>query len=388
MLPKVNENVTFIENYTKWDRLGKMKIINKDGFCYTHSPFDDSFRIDDFAFLTTLPRFYTITKSGKCIVDPSKRGMFNTTMKYIFGEDYEKDGIYILCKKLDTQKVLVISSEKLINKTLDYFSDDENVTVLNKQFNISGFDRYQINFDSNLVIQPLLVTSDRKLIGSTHFIVGGGIEKFNDIKLFAEIVFNEFQPKFISSFLIGYYPIRKVFKDYLLLLELINKAIFYKQDHLSREIDAILQMYSQFNISQEHLYTIGHSITGTYFKIASYYSNTTGVAFESAETDSNLIFEGKYYNHKQYNSYIQFTNVFSSKFYSVGNDKSCTDNGVLPSKFTFPNVYETACQVAISCSETFKYVPLCMQVLDHDEENSEIKFKDSFNAFLEHYHFN
>ena len=114
----------------------------------------------------------------------------------------------------------------------------------------------------------------------------------------------------------------------------------------------------------------------------------TGVAFESAETDSNLIFKMDFLNQKPFNSFIQFTNVFSSKFYAAGNDRSCTDNGVLPSKFSFPNVYETACQVAISCSETFKYVPLCKQVLAHDAESSEVKFKDSFNAFLEHYHFN
>ena len=29
-----------------------------------------------------------------------------------------------------------------------------------------------------------LVTSDKKLIGSTHFVVCGGYEKFNDLKLY------------------------------------------------------------------------------------------------------------------------------------------------------------------------------------------------------------
>ena len=128
-------------------------------------------------------------------------------------------------------------------------------------------------------------------------------------------------------------------------------------------------MYSQFNFPQE------------FFKVTSYYSNT-------ATTDSNIVFSWNLLNRKPYDSYIQFTNVFSSKFYATGKNKSCTANGVLPSKFTFPNVYETACQVAISCSETFKYVPLCKQVLAHDAESSEIKFKDSFNAYLEHYHLN
>ena len=62
-----------------------------------------------------------------------------------------------------------------------------HITVLNKLFNIYGIERYQINIDSNLNIQPLLVTSDEELIGSTHFVDGRSYEKFNDLKLFVEI---------------------------------------------------------------------------------------------------------------------------------------------------------------------------------------------------------
>ena len=88
--------------------------------------------------LTTLPRLYGITKDGKCFIKPSKRGLFNTTMKYIFGKDYEKEGIIILCKKIIHFPVLVITSERIKNKTLSYFSDDRNIKFLGNQFEVEN----------------------------------------------------------------------------------------------------------------------------------------------------------------------------------------------------------------------------------------------------------
>ena len=80
--------------------------------------------------LTTLPRMYSINSEGKCYIKPCIRGLFNTTMKYIFGKDYENDKIEIMCKKLYKSIVLVITSEKILNKTLEYFSNKINITFL------------------------------------------------------------------------------------------------------------------------------------------------------------------------------------------------------------------------------------------------------------------
>lgn len=68
--------------------------------------------------LTTLPRLYSTTNDGKCFLKPSMRGLFNSTMKYIFGKNYENDGILIMCKKQAHNLYLVLSSEKILNQTL------------------------------------------------------------------------------------------------------------------------------------------------------------------------------------------------------------------------------------------------------------------------------
>ena len=94
--------------------------------------------------MITFSRLYGITNNGKCYIKPSKRGLFNSTMKYIFGKEYEKEGIRIMCKKTQHNLYLVISSDKILNQTLQVFSD-KNYTFLNKQFNIDN-ENYFKNF--------------------------------------------------------------------------------------------------------------------------------------------------------------------------------------------------------------------------------------------------
>ena len=94
--------------------------------------------------MTTLPRLYSVTKSGKCYIKPSMRGLFNTTMKYIFGKDFEDQGIEIFCTKLSHDVTLVIRSEKNLNKIIKSYSDiDNNITILQKQFNIINKDYFK-----------------------------------------------------------------------------------------------------------------------------------------------------------------------------------------------------------------------------------------------------
>lgn len=91
------------------------KIVSPEAFCFTQAENDGSLKTEDFAMLATLSRLYGIREDGKCYLKPSKRCLFNSTMKYIFGENYENDGILIMCKKLVNFPVLVITSIATFN---------------------------------------------------------------------------------------------------------------------------------------------------------------------------------------------------------------------------------------------------------------------------------
>lgn len=198
--------------------------------------------------MTTLPRLYGITKNGKCFIKPSMRGLFNTTMKYIFGKDYEEQGIEIFCTALSHDVTLVIRSDKILNKTIksytDIYKNSKEIKILEKQFNIKnrdffrehsigelneegknlyqkyencisanenecenewdiftqyywpnmysneyvdipGFEKYQITIDSDMVFQPSFITPDNELMSGTNYIVSGSFEDKWGIGLFA-----------------------------------------------------------------------------------------------------------------------------------------------------------------------------------------------------------
>ena len=75
----------------------------------------------------------------------------------------------------------------------------------------------------------------------------------------------------------------------------------------------------------------------------------------------------------------QITNVYSTGNFLIEKDDNCNENGVLPERYYLPNVYDTACLTAITCSKTMKYVPFCKQILSVNE------FNKSFEAYLSHY---
>lgn len=84
--PTINKSIYFEDN-RKWYKKGNNKTFMPESFCSVHAQNDGSLKTENFAMLTTLPRLYDVTKSGKCFIKHSKRGSFNTTMKYIFGKD-------------------------------------------------------------------------------------------------------------------------------------------------------------------------------------------------------------------------------------------------------------------------------------------------------------
>ena len=83
--------------------------------------------------------------------------------------------------------------------------------------------------------------------------------------------------------------------------------------------------------------------------------------------------------------FSQMTNIYSRKRINTGFDRNCDVNGLLPKRYLFPNVYETACLTAMTCSETMKYVPLCKQVLTLGGQDPEVEFNKSFDAYLDYY---
>ena len=376
------KSAKYFQNDEIWYKFNQNQTISPEGFCFNQAQKDGTFHTEDFAMLTTLPRLYGVNDDGKCFIKPPKRGLFNTTMKYIFGKDYEKEGIIIMCKKITHFPVLVITSDKIKNKTLSYFSDDRDIKFLENQFEIEnknyfenlkieelpiegknlfesyqycvkikgsekcenewdlftqfywpymyeddfvdipGFERYQINIESNMKIQPPFVTGDEKLWAGTHYIVGGGYEDRKDVGFLIETIGRQYIPKLF---------------------------------------DNVLPFYS-------------------------FYSDIQGITFEAADGENNINFISK--SKLKTSSYNQIINIYSKDSIFTGFDKNFYINGMLPKRYMFPNVYDTACMTAITCSETKKYVPFCKQVLSQNANTSEEEFSTSFNAYLKNYGYN
>ena len=85
--------------------------------------------------------------------------------------------------------------------------------------------------------------------------------------------------------------------------------------------------------------------------------------------------------------FSQITNVYSKGNFFTGFDKNCDVNGILPNRYIFPSVYDSACLTAITCSETMKYVSFCKQVLTQNGKNPELEFNKSLEAFREYYRY-
>lgn len=353
VFPIIN-NTLYIENQEKWYKLNNNRTIKPDSFCYLTAKNEDSLNIVDISMLTTLPRLYGTTKNGKCYIKPNLRGLFNTTMKYIFGKDYEKDGIYIICKKLTHYPYLIISSKKILNQTLSSFNK-ENITILeNNQFDFTnsnyfanfsinslsekeknfyniyqrcvldngaskcenewdlftqaywsnnfsedyiempGFERYQINLNPNDIIQPSFIDNeDGKLWSGTHYFVGGSYEDEWGIGLFIETIGRTYFPSILNNFLPFYSLMRGLFEELFLRIEWYNRNLFYFDVSSIKEMEFVLNIYKQLNFTNEAIFNAGHTISGVIFKGISILTDVQGVAFESAKGGNNVNFFNK-----------------------------------------------------------------------------------------------
>lgn len=121
------------------------------------------------------------------------------------------------------------------------------------------------------------------------------------------------------------------------------------------------------------------------FKVISFLTDVQGIVFEASNGETNTNFIDKSQLTKKSESESQITNVFSDGTIITGNDEKCNVNGILPKRYKLPNVYDTACLTAITCSTTMKYVPFCQQVLKQSNKDPMKEFNISFDAYLKHY---
>jgi hypothetical protein len=134
-------NIKFIENNETWTDYNITHSYIPD-FCKATARADSIYSVEDFAFMTTLPRLYKVD-GNKCSINPKLRGVFNTTMKYIFGKDYKDQGIKIYCYTGTRYPYLTITSDRLfeeVNSTITNHSDFEIYYEYNTSSPIPYFD--------------------------------------------------------------------------------------------------------------------------------------------------------------------------------------------------------------------------------------------------------
>ena len=119
-----------------------------DGMCNISSQIDVGFRTDDMAMLATLPRMYRINVSDRgrgCYIIPNQIGVFNSTMKYIFGEDYMEQDIQIYCDPYHHIPFLVLTSQKIYEETLKRYNSSEINIVKENIATVKSSEYFDIN---------------------------------------------------------------------------------------------------------------------------------------------------------------------------------------------------------------------------------------------------
>lgn len=156
-------------------------------------------------------------------------------------------------------------------------------------------------------------------------------------------------------------------------------------DFTTKEMKSLSELYNQVNFSHQSLFAIGHSISGTALKVISLLTDVQGIVFEASDSETNMNFLDKSHLTKLSESESLITNIYSDGTIFTGFDEKCNINGILPKRYLLPNVYDTSCLTAISCSNTMKYVPFCQQVLAQNKQDPMKEYNISFDAYLKHY---
>ena len=432
--------VHFQKDESKWNKTKENIATEPPTFCSVTPEYAPSMKTDNVAMLTTLPRLYGV-HDGKCFIKPKLRGVFNSTMKYIFGEDFESQGIKIMCYTKTNDPYLIISSTEFDKYVIDKYdpkdikeNNPEQFDVRSEEYfdqsnlckdgkaaslcrkyqecikknsddttkckdeweaytneywktfdleyeELKGFEQYQLTVEDDTIIQPRIVTNNDEKVSGTHFIVGGGFENGFGYGMLIEVNIRRWMPVVLGNLIPLYSAVTNLFHEAFDMVTKFANKLIYVESVSYREIRLLSQLLTKFNMSRSSIYMVGHSISGSTIKELSFITDIRGMAFEASiarDVASSCVDE----DFEQLDDgTLKLSNIYSDGMYLSGNDEEFQLNGRLPNKFYNPNVYDTACQVAVSCSTTRKFVPFCEQVLNQGGDDPKAMFQEILDAY-------
>ena len=136
---------------------------------------------------------------------------------------------------------------------------------------------------------------------------------------------------------------------------------------------------------------LGQSISGSTIKEFSVESSIRGITFEAAIAQQYAQFRLlKNYSKSEEYKFIKDTDYRQNtiNYYSSmisGDDSDFDSNNKLPSHFKAPNIYDTACLVAATCSKTMKYDSFCRQVLNDTDSSASEVYDSIIDSFYDRY---
>ena len=409
------------------------------GFCRTIT--DDGLNTVDLSMLSTLPRLYGITDNNVCYLKPKFRGVFNSTMKYIFGSNYSSKNIRIYCWAKMHDPYLVITSEENYMNSLNSYSEDDVIIINNQESfepitseeyfndtlhlcdsglanseckslqkcietgnsqcddewslftnkywqaqsedynaNMKGLEQYQIAINEDFIFQPGFIFNNTLLSG-THYIVGGGVENQWGYASMIENLLNVVYIDIFGSFLPLFNFVYNIFQEIFNTFSEFALTFIYIESISSKEMLEFSNLINHFNISYNNLYFVGHSLSATTMKELSFLTNISGIAFEGSKGIGYAQFRVNDSLALSSHNLNNIANIYSGSSLLTGEDTEFRHNGALPNKFYNPNVYDTACLTMVTCSTTEQYVPYCKQVLNQNGEDPLSNYNELLDAF-------
>ena len=266
-------NLSYSFDDTIWYRNrnnSNIKQYNIPEICSIPSEYNYGFGLDDYAVLQTLPRLYEVDKDYTCRIKPYQRGVFNSTMKYLFGENYSNQNITIMCYPYTHDPFLVLTSDVLTN---NYFQDVNTTggTFLEQQFKpisnssfsgelcsdgraldscrilqeclnkhsdncskewdiysnnywetfknnpakepLKGLEQYQITLKFGTILQPRFIDQDHNLLNGPHIIIGGGFENLWGYSYLSENIARAFFPEILGNIIPLYNLVHDYYRD-------------------------------------------------------------------------------------------------------------------------------------------------------------------------------
>jgi len=457
VMKKAQPDITklkYVNNASIWDRNNLN--FNVPGFCKASSYTKSGLTLDDFAVLLTLPRLYSINSSGKCYIKPKMRGVFNSTMKYVFGPNYQDQNITIICYPEAHYPYLVLTSDVFDDQILqshtnlqnyssnrqfpvessDYFDkplcsdgiasdsckilkkcieagtstcDDEWENYTNNYWseyngsldNPKGLEQYQYTFDQynangidnilniehdHSIIHPKFISDNGTKISGLHIVIGDSFRDVWGYGYLFENIFRVYIPNLFEQLIPLYSTtVNYLNRVYSVLCEFLY-GFFFVQTLSYNEMVGFSDLMRRFDFDHNSVFMVGHSISGTTVKEFSYVSNFSGIAFEATKGLNYASFRLSE-NYQKTDKYTQLiANIFGAKFILSGMDDDFAINGKLPRLFYNPNVFDNACLVAATCSETRKYIPFCQQVLNQGGADPIKEFNKIIEAVNETYY--